>query len=69
MPFENEVGGDLTMESFLKLRNEMTAHTYQCFQPRKEQLMQQRIAAYLKEDWAQYAECIKLAANDFNVCT
>jgi len=39
MPFENEVGGDLTMESFLKLRNEMTAHTYQCFQPRKEQLM------------------------------
>jgi len=58
MPFETEVGGDLTMQSFLVLRNEMTAHTYQCFQARKEQLMKQRIVAYLKEDWESYVKCI-----------
>jgi hypothetical protein len=35
-PLELEETGELKMESFLKLRGEMTAHTFVCFQDRKE---------------------------------
>lgn len=47
------------MESFLKLRAEITAHTFVSFQDKKEELMQLRIEAYEKEDWATYTGLIQ----------
>lgn len=47
-PFETELSGDLTLESFLKLRAEINAHTFVLFQTRKEELMDERVAAFKK---------------------
>ena len=56
---KEELTGDLTLDSFLKLRSEITAHTFMLFKERKEELMQERIVAFKAENWDLYKEKIQ----------
>ena len=56
---KEELTGDLTLESFLSLRGEITAHTFLLFKERKEELMLERIVAYKAENWDLYKEKIQ----------
>jgi len=62
---KEELTGDLTIESFLKLRGEITAHTFMLFKDRKEELMNERIVAFKAENWDVYKEKIQQASHDF----
>lgn len=62
---KEELTGDLTLESFLSLRAELTAHTFMLFKDRKEELMLERIEAYKAKNWDLYKEKIQQASHDF----
>lgn len=46
----------------MRLRSEITAHTFQVFEPRKQQLMKQRMAAFKKQKWDVYQQKITEAS-------
>jgi len=49
-----EMTGILSTESFMKLRGEITAHTFLVFEPIKQTLMKGRLAAFKKQNWDMY---------------
>lgn len=49
----------------MKLRGEITAHTFRVFEPRKQELMKQRLAAFKKKKWDIYTEKINEASQNF----
>ena len=52
-------------EAFFKLRGVITEHTFKLFNTRKNQLMNQRLAAFKKQNWQLYEAKINEATQDF----
>jgi hypothetical protein len=66
MKFETEEDtGLMHTEAFMLLRGEITAHTFRVFEPRKQELMKQRLAAFKKQKWDIYKEKINEASQNF----
>lgn len=60
---------DLTPLSFLKLRGIITAHISLAFLPRRNDLLQERLAAYKAEDWKTYTMKIQQAQTEYQKCS
>lgn len=52
-------------EAFFTLRNVITEHTFKLFNTRKNQLMNQRLAAFKKQNWELYEAKINEASQNF----
>ena len=60
-----EMTGILTTDAFMKLRGEITAHTFLVFEPIKQILMKGRLAAFKKQNWDIYTAKINEASQAF----
>jgi len=57
-----EMTGILLKEGFMRLRQFITEHTFRVFEPRKQMLMRQRLAAFKKQKWDVYQQKINEAS-------
>ena len=64
-PYETKTGGQLTPDALLKLRSIICKHAYSKFNPRKQELMEERLGYFQQKNLQKYVECIKTSAEEY----